>query len=368
VRPKLAYVLALVLLVAGCIEAMAYVADRVLADQALLFRPSAGTVTYARYLAEREPVLGWPGSGALGHHEVDASGSRLVPAFPDAASPLCAAAFGDSFTWGGEVSPAEAYPNVLSQTLGCRVANYGVEGYGTDQAVLRYERLSPPAPVVVLGHYADNILRNVNQDRAFLTNEPFGLKPRFILDGETLRLIPLPVVSEDDYRHLDERAEALLPDDYFRPGGPGGVSALRFPFVVTALRVLRHFRARAALARVPSYAPFYDPGHPSRALPVTAAILERFVATARARGQRPVVLLIPDVKDLERLRAHRPVSYQPLAEALAARQLPVLSAAQPLVDALADRAPCALYSRCSGGHFRPEGYRLLAQAVARALR
>ena len=40
---------------------------------------------------------------AFGTGEYDASGSRIVPAFPDPAGDSCAALFGDSFTWGDEV-------------------------------------------------------------------------------------------------------------------------------------------------------------------------------------------------------------------------------------------------------------------------
>jgi hypothetical protein len=364
---RFGYSAALLALVVGCVEGLAALGSLLLARQVLLYRPS-GLEKWPRYLAERDPALGWPGTRSLGHEELDASGSRRVPAFPDPRAPSCAALFGDSFTWGAEVPPEQAYGNVLAQKLGCRVSNFGVEGYGTDQAVLRYERLAPTAPFVVLGYYADNIVRNVNQERAFLTNEPFGLKPRFVLEGDRLALVPLPAIGLADYAHLDERAQALLPHDYFRPGGPAGVTAMRFPFTLSVLRTLRHYRIRAALRGEASYAAFYEPSHPSRALAVTAAIMERFVSGARARGQTPLLLLIPDVKDLERLRAGRPITYQPLVDRLVARQLPVVSAAEPLLKSLGAEPPCALYTRCSGGHFRPDGYRLLAELVEAAFR
>jgi hypothetical protein len=278
------------------------------------------------------------------------------------------AVFGDSYTWGDEVGPADAYANVLAQDLGCRVSNYGVGGYGTDQALLRYERLNPDAPVVVLGHFADNIIRNVNQERGFLTNQPFGLKPRFIERNGTLDLIPLPSFTEEQYARVGEDAPTLLPYDYFRPGGPAGVVTRGFPYLVSAVRAFGHYRIRARLHDEPSYAAFYRADHPSGALQVTTEIAKRFVATAKSRGQAPLVVLIPDIKDLQSFRAHGTVAYQPLIDALTAAGVPFVSAAAPLDAYLASRPPCDIYFRCSSSHFRPEGYRELAHIVERALR
>jgi hypothetical protein len=361
------FVLVILVLVGGLLELLAFGAGKILAKQSFLYSPPS-FAGYADYLARRDPVLGWPDPHSFGVNELDASGSRRVPAFPDPAAPSCVALFGDSFTFGDEVGPEDAYGNVLATNLGCRVANFGVGGYGTDQAVLRYEAIKPGAPVVVLGHMSENIIRNINQERGFLTNTRFGLKPRFVLRDGHLQVLPLPALDEATYRDLPDHADALLPLDYFRPGGPGGLVNLRFPFSLSVARAFGHYRLRAGLRHEPSYAQFYRPEHPSGALDLTVAIVERFVADARARAQAPLVLLIPDVKDLETLAAGHPLAYQPLVERLTRDQVPFVSAAEPLMQVLHGRQPCALYFRCSGSHFRPEGYRALAEIVERELR
>ena len=67
---------------------------------------------------------------------------------------------------GVEVAAEDSYPNLLARELGCRVNNFGVGGYGTDQAFLRYRQLAEDSPrFVVLGHYSEDIVRNVNQLR-----------------------------------------------------------------------------------------------------------------------------------------------------------------------------------------------------------
>jgi hypothetical protein len=357
----------LLLFVAVSLEGLSFVACKVLAHLGLMYDPTPVT-NYAAYLAERDPLLGWPAPATRGHGEVDASGSRVVPAFPDPATKSCVAIFGDSFTWGDEVSPEDAYGNVLARALGCRVANFGVGGYGTDQAVLRYEQVKPVANVVVLGFFPDDIVRNVNQERGFLGNQSLGLKPRFLYRDGALVLVPLPTFTEQQYAHIGRDADALLPYDYCRPGGPSGLVALRFPFTISALRALRHYRIKAGLRHRPSYADFYRADHPSGALQVTAAIMKRFVRTARDHGQTPLILFIPDVKDLEWLRAHGSLPYQPLVDTLAAAAVPLVSAAEPLNSYLGGRPPCSLYFGCSGRHFRPEGYRELAKVVERTIR
>src|SRR5262249_30879361 len=92
---------------------------------------------FEQYMAQRHPILGWPSPTSFGQGDFDASGSRYVPAFPVPGS-TCVSLYGDSMTWGDEVDDEHAWGNILSRLLNCRVANYGVPGYGVDQAYLRF--------------------------------------------------------------------------------------------------------------------------------------------------------------------------------------------------------------------------------------
>jgi hypothetical protein len=350
-------------LVLAIVEGFAFAAGRIIAARGLFYVPESEE-GYDAYLERRDPLLGWPALDAPGKGEMDASGSRVVPSFPDPTTPSCVALFGDSFTWGDEVGPADAYGNVLAKRLGCRVANYGVGGYGTDQAFLRYrERIRDPAPVVVLGHFAENVIRNVNRFRGFLSGGRFGLKPRFLRgpDG-ALELLPLAQLSAAEYAELWRRPE-LLPNEYFLPGGAAGVTVLRFPYTLSLLRVLGHYRFRSTRDRMPSYAQFYEPGHPSGALPLTTAILVAFWREAQARGQTPVVALIPDEKDLVALQRSGRTSYASLEQALREQGVETPPVAEKLLEVLHGRVPCALYVRCGAGHFTPEGYAELARVI-----
>ena len=118
------------------------------------------------------------------------------------------------------------------------------------------------------------------------------------------------------------------------------------------------------LRGVPSYAQFYDPNHESAALAVTVGIVERFIKLARARQQIPVVLVIPDEKDLISLRNTGSLPYQPLLDALAAREIEGPTVATALLNHVGTRQPCEIYTTCGGSaHFNPEGYAELAAIV-----
>lgn len=343
------------------IELFSFFAGKILANKGLLYYP-AKIENYASYLKNRDPVLGWPSKVELGRGEFDQSGSRLVPNYPDPTLPSCAALFGDSFTWGQEVTPEHAYGNVLAGLMGCRVANYGVPGYGTDQAYLRYEKvIKDNAPIVILGHYSENIVRNINQNRGFLTNQPIGLKPRFILEANKLKLIPLPNLTEAQNLSLGSKAQDLLPYDYFAPGGPSGLHALKFPYTLSTLGAFQHYRLQAKIMGKVTYAQFYEPSHPSQALQVTEAIIKNFVSVAQKRNQKPLVLLIPDIKEIRQLRDHGTLPYTELANRLRSSGVIVIDVADELNKYLGNQDPGKLYGSNGSGHLNQEGYKQLAE-------
>jgi hypothetical protein len=345
------------------IELVSLVAGLLLQRVGLVWSPE-DVDGYEAYLESRDPLLGWPNPSRFGTGAFAADGTRLDSGFPDLAQATpCVAVFGDSFTWGDEVGPTENYPAVLGQQLGCRVANFGTPGYGTDQAFLRYrDRVATQAPVVILGHYSEDIIRNVNRYRGFLSNNGYGLKPRFLLRDEELELLPIPDLSAEEFADLGAHPE-WIPEDFFVPGGDAGIVRMGFPFIWTALSAMGHYRMQARMRGVPSYAAFYDADHPSGALEVTAAIMLDFVRVARSRGQTPVLVVIPDEKDLIELRAGRPLPYAPLVERIRAAGVEVPDVAEAALAVLGDREPCALYTRCGGAHFNPEGYAMLAGSL-----
>ena len=353
--------------VLGIVELASFLATGFLVSQRIILEPPDDR-GYVEYLASRDPLLGWPAPQGMTERGFDSAGSRVTPRFPDPSVPSCVATFGDSFTWGEEVTAEHAYGNVLSDMLGCRVANYGVGGYGTDQALLRYrDRIVDPAPIVILGHYSDNIMRNVNQLRDLTSGARFGFKPRFRVDDTNgLTLVPIPTLTPEEYPTVNDRAAELLPYEYFVPDRLGGPVNADFPYTRAMIGAIFHFRVVARLRGVPSYAAFYDPSHPSEALATTEAIMLEFATVARSRGQQPLIVLIPDEKDLRAFQQGNLPAYESLRAWLRQEDLPGPDIATYMLDHLAGSDVCELFVTCGGrSHYNERGYRLLADGIYR---
>ena len=366
-RRKLLFSLVTFLIVFSFAEWLAYRGGRMLDGRVVFYR--AGDASTARdYLNRRHPVLGWPPPADFGSKRYDVSGSRPTPAFP-VPGHACISLYGDSFTYGSGVSDEMAWPNQLSRLLGCRVANYGVVGYGSDQAAIRFERnLDDEASIVVLSHLSENIMRNVNQYRKLLAaSGRLSLKPRYILDANgALTLVPLQIATVDKFAKLVERPEDLLQDEFFLPGGASGVTRLRFPFTLSMVRGLGHFHVRAELAGEPAYAQFYEEDHPAQGVEITARILELFARNANERGKLAMLQIIPTGLDLIEYQQTGEWTYAPLLERAAELELDVVDQGSRLMAWIGDGDPCQFNLACNN-HMNAKGNRMLARLVAAAL-
>lgn len=362
---RLAVRAGLALFALGLIETFSWGAGAALTSRALLYEPPRA-LSMSAYLSSRDPELGWPSHSQFGTGEYDRSGSRVVPAFPDPDVAACVSIYGDSYAWAEEVSPEQAWGNVLSRALGCRVSNFGVPGYGVDQAYLRYARAAHDrAPVVVLTHLSENVLRSVNRMRNLLAPSAMpAFKPRFVI-GPSGGLTLVPIFTprdETEFREVLAHPDRLG-QEWFAPGGPAGVVVREPPYVLSTLRVFGHDKLRAALAGRPSHAAFYEPSHPARAVDITLGIAERFVQDAHARGAAPVVVLIPLVPDFGVARSTGRWPHAPLVDRLTRAHVPFVDLGPAFEADLAGADPCSLYVRCTGGHLNARGNQLMAEHV-----
>jgi hypothetical protein len=338
----------------------------------VIYRPRVHKA-YSKYIASRDATLGWPSPETFGHGEYDATGSRLIPAFPDPTKYRARISlYGDSFTWGTEVDNDHAWSNILSEMLRARVSNYGVPGYGTDQAFLRFlHNTGDEAQIVFINHLSENIKRNINQYRQLIAGgeRVIGFKPRFIMDryGQ-LTLIPLPSFSEMEYPHVVNDPERYLPYEYFIPNGPSGIQKLSFPYTWTSLKCLRNFHIRAILFGIPLYAEFYAPNHPSQALSITTGILKRFHEEAHTRGKTPIITVIPSGMSLLFFREKGNWPYQPLMDELRHQEIEVLNFGEGIIRRLGTNDVHTLFNKKISAHYNEKGNRVLANIAFEHLR
>jgi hypothetical protein len=336
-----------------CIEIVSFVAITLTKPLGVFYDPSMVTQNYDEYLKKRDINLGWGPSPA--------DGARHDPVFPIDSRP-CVSLFGDSFTWSTGVADKDAWGSILAAKLRCRVANFGVGGYGTDQAFLRFRSLPPMGGVVFLNHLSENILRNVNQYRNLLyPGHEFALKPRFIDRNDSVELVPTPEVPASEILRFLKNPSLYLPHEYFLPDGPSGVQTIEFPYSFAMLEaILTNYHIHAKLTGIPRHADFYHPEHRSRGLKVTYGILRSFALEATARGQMPIVTLIPTCGDLKYFNTTGVFPYDRLAKMIAAQNIHYIDFGERIATKIKGSRPEKLFHVCSG-HFNEEGDRLLAE-------
>ncbi len=125
------------------------------------------------------------------------------------------AAFGNSFVYCNEVENADSWPALLEEMYPhVEVLNYGVGGYGTDQAYLRFmaEGVDLSPDVAIIGFAPVNLRRVVNVYRRFISNREYPLlKPRFVIgENENLVWLPNPIRHLFAYERYARRPSAII--------------------------------------------------------------------------------------------------------------------------------------------------------------
>ncbi|MBI2061518.1 MAG: hypothetical protein HYT87_17395 [Nitrospirae bacterium] len=279
-------------------------------------------------------------------------------------------AYGDSFVHGDEVGFDDTWEAELMR-LDPRLEalNFGVMGFGSDQAFLRYreERTRFQSQVVLIGYMSENIQRTVNVFRAFYTpgyGMPFT-KPRFVLDPSGLKLLENPLPTRADYRAMLESPGPTLrrlskDDGWFKwmphEGKWDGLAVVRLG--KTALFWYRRVLAPDAILTPEGV---YRRG--SDAFELTRAILSAFYAEVEIHGEFPVIVLFPSPADVRRYRKTGKARYAPLADDLQKMKRRVIDT----LPALAGLTPDPLTPDPGGGAVNVHYSAAQNKAVARKI-
>ena len=145
---------------------------------------------------KNDNILGWDSYNGL---------PRPSAAFPNIKKKedFCGFIFGNSFSHSDEVLDHETWGDLLSKKIDCPIANFGVGGFGTDQALLKMERilnkkeknLTSNKKIIFFGVYEQMLKRNVAASWLFYSSpdKKNSLKPYFILQNQnSIKLIKIP--------------------------------------------------------------------------------------------------------------------------------------------------------------------------------
>jgi hypothetical protein len=203
------------------------------------------------------------------------------------------AVVGDSFSFGLEVPFEDSWAHRLQQALGpeTQVLNFGVDGYGVDQAYLRYMRDARPwKPDLVIFGFINHDLYRSMAVYAFVSFPEWGLpfgKPRFIVENGKLELLNTPVLSPE---LLLQRASVFdLPFVQLDRG-----------YKAREWRWHAYYGSRLARLVLSRFEPAPVPGaqtSDAALAEVNAALFASFVETAKKEGSIPYLVYFPSRGD-----------------------------------------------------------------------
>jgi len=318
-----------------------------------------------------DSLLGWryrPGYQTVDHliSMQGLRGERLYDPTPPPGV-LRVAAFGDSFVYGNEVKTHQSWPALLERRApDIEILNYGVGGYGVDQAFLRFltEGSDFKPHVVVMGFVTDDMSRLTNVYRPFRSAYEWPLvKPRYTVAGAELTFYPPPLTHVTDYEAFLNGTRAITElgtrDEWYEPlvydNTAYNLSA--------TVRLLSHLWIRLR-------GRYFDPDRlfdgsvfntQSEAFAIQMALFREFVDSARNRGFAPLIVLLPDRESLAQV-ANGGLSIQaPLAQALDSAGLPYLELVTAFGDGVTERERREWFM--PGRHYSEAGNRQIAKAL-----
>ncbi len=214
-------------------------------------------------------------------------------AFADLPAGHRIALVGDSYTFGLDVPYEESWGYQLERDLGpdFQILNFGVSGYGLDQAYLRYDRdVRPWQPnIVIFGVFPHDVYRamTVYTFTSFPYWEYVFAKPRFLVSDEHLSLVnvpPLPpaaILAKGSIRELPfiEHDSGYRQTDW----------EWRYYHHLYLLRFL--------ISRYPRWEVASTDLSDKAMKSISAELLHAFVRRATAHGSMPIVVYLPARRD-----------------------------------------------------------------------
>jgi hypothetical protein len=318
---------------------------------------------------KQHPVLGWVSTS-----QANSAGMRDDREYDKTPSPgvVRIAAFGDSFTYGSDVTLEESWEKQLAASApSLEVLNYGVGAYGLDQAYLRYlEQGAVYSPhIVFIGYMSENIARNVNVFRPFYRRSYRNViftKPRFKLINGKLVLLKNPVATFEDHERLllhDREVLAKLGENDYHYQTRYNRGPFDFLATVRLIKLVRSVLDKEILHPIFKRNGMYNVD--SEAYQLTLRIFDAFHRDVLENGALPIILIFPDLNDLPRSREGKQRRYTPLMDDLRARGcyvIDLLAALEPYES----RYTIKELTR-NRGHYSPLGNKIVAEYILKTL-
>lgn len=286
--------------------------------------------------------------------------------------------YGDSYTHCDEVEDDQTWQTYLGDETGSDIYNYGVGGFGTGQAYLRFRDEFPrhPTPVVTLGLITENINRAVNVYRPYYypRTQLHFTKPRFVQRDGDLSMLENPIQDKADL-------PKLMDDDFLRAVGKHDwwfnrdeYPTLGFPYSAILLNqriwkeaIYGKMQRPVTDMRPRPWAALWRQDEPRSLM---LALFDHFFSDARRMGARPLLLVLPQREEVEEMldTGHLPHAVQSILGHCEAESLDCLEMVSDFAQHVKNAGPGSLGSLFLLAHISPEGNQLIAQRIAHWLR
>ena len=254
--------------------------------------------------------------------KIDQNGSRE---FNKKFNKNLVATFGDSYTFCRQVNNDETWQYYLSQKLKIGVQNFGVGNYGIDQALLYYERKSLDSSIkyIVMGFVPETICRIHSYWKHYLEfGNTFAFKPRFILKDDQMILLKNKINKIEDFYNIKALLPEIRKNDYFYLN-KFKLRQFRFPYLFSFFKntffnvslfalILKnklvssflkeqkknHDKIFAKIMRS-NIKESHDMYLNKNACDLLEMIIMSFKKEANSRGHIPIILVMPQLFDLD---------------------------------------------------------------------
>jgi hypothetical protein len=327
------------------------------------------------------PVLGWTvkpngeGKWLSGLYLANSKGIRSSreTEFAPPAGKIRIAAFGDSFTHGDYVNNDDTWAEKLNgMDANLEVLNFGVSGYGLDQAYLRYKEegaLFKPH-IVIIGFMSEDIQRDVSVFRVFHSPaiSMAMAKPRFLLQNDKLIYLKNPMPDLEDYKLLLKNEKTTL-----RELGKYDFNYQTVyhesPFSFSGLFRLYQILRQQFFDRFDSRSIYLNGKYneKSEAFKVTAKLFDLFYEKALQNGAQPIIAILPNRRDFYQLRKMGTPDYQPLLDYLISKNYRTIDMLDGF-DAFGAGRSVDDFFNVGEGHYAPLGNEIVAKGLCQFLK
>lgn len=277
-------------------------------------------------------------------------------------------AYGDSFVLSGNggITWQEAFENITGEAI----LNFGVGGYGLDQAVLKFERYSSeyPTRIAILGLYRQTFRRALSYHAYHYFKHvefKFTFKPFFVEKGLRYTLYKPPCTDAscmwDVLYDPDNAVRKILSSQDYWYRNNMGKPELRFPRILKYIRTLPAIWRDSRWGRGSENYYFVN----NKSLELTKYLVKRFVVHAERNGMVPICILLYSSRDLV-VQKSSPQHNNSLVDFLKTEQILYVDTGKYILERYSEDDDFQSLG-APDGHLNNRGDRMVAAALAQGL-